>query len=158
MTLLFWSVLAASVGSALLPLINIEAILLLAVSQEPAQTIALVLAAAVGQMIGKVVWYWGGANLDRAQWVHRHLEKPKPKAALDKWHARAEGRPFFTGGLLFVSALTGVPPYAVTAVLAGILRVNFAVFFVTGFVGRGLRLWLFVEGVHWLFEPLLDLW
>ena len=54
--MLFWSVLGASIGSALLPLINIEAILAVAVSQAPAATWALVLAATAGQMIGKVLW------------------------------------------------------------------------------------------------------
>jgi membrane protein YqaA with SNARE-associated domain len=151
---LFWSVMGASIGSALLPLINIEAILALAVSQEPDQAVVLVVAATIGQMVGKLAWYWGGANLDRATWVHRHLEKPKPKAALAKWHERAEGRPLFTAGLLFVSAFVGLPPYAVTAVLAGVLRVNFAVFLLTGLLGRGLRFWLVVEGVH----SLLELW
>ena len=144
--MLFWSVLGASIGSALLPLINIEAILALAVSQAPAATWALVVAATVGQMIGKILWYWGGMHLDRTPFVSTHLEKPKVKASLEKWHERAEGRPWFTAGLLFVSALIGFPPYAVTAVLAGMLRVHFAVFLVTGLLGRGLRFWAVVAG------------
>lgn len=150
--MLFWSVLGASIGSALLPLINIEAILAVAVSQAPAATWALVLAATVGQMIGKVLWYWGGMNVDRAPWVHKHLQKPKAKASLDKWHARAEGRPWFTAGLLFVSAGTGIPPYAVTAVLAGMLRVPFWIFMVTGLLGRGLRFWAVVAGTTSLID------
>lgn len=154
MIVLFWSIMGASIASALLPLINIEAILALAVSQEPDHVALLLVAATVGQMVGKIAWYWGGANLDRAKWVHRHLEKPKPKAALAKWHERAEGRPVFTAGLLFVSALVGFPPYAVTAVLAGVLRVNFVVFLLTGLLGRGIRFWLVVAGT----TSLLDLW
>lgn len=150
--MLFWSVLGASIGSALLPLINIEAILAVAVSQAPAATWALVLAATAGQMIGKVLWYWGGMHVDRAPWVHKHLQKPKAKASLDKWHARAEGRPWFTAGLLFVSASTGIPPYAVTAVLAGMLRVPFWIFMVTGLLGRGLRFWAVVAGTTSLID------
>jgi membrane protein YqaA with SNARE-associated domain len=144
--MLFWSVLGASIGSALLPLINIEAILVVAVSQAPEAMWALVAAATVGQMLGKVLWYWGGMNVDRAPWVHRQLQKPKAEASLRKWHERAEGRPWFTAGLLFVSAAIGLPPYAVTAVLAGVLRVPFWIFFVTGLVGRGLRFWAVVSG------------
>jgi len=150
--MLLWSVLGASIGSALLPLINIEAILAVAVSQAPAATWALVLAATAGQMIGKVLWYWGGMHVDRAPWVHKHLQKPKAKASLDKWHARAEGRPWFTAGLLFVSASTGIPPYAVTAVLAGMLRVPFWIFMVTGLLGRGLRFWAVVAGTTSLID------
>jgi membrane protein YqaA with SNARE-associated domain len=144
--MLFWSVFGASIGSALLPLINIEAILVVAVSQSPGATWGLVTAATVGQMLGKVLWYWGGMNVDRAPWVHRQLQKPKAEASLRKWHERAEGRPWFTAGLLLVSAAIGLPPYAVTAVLAGILRVPFWIFFVTGLVGRGLRFWAVVSG------------
>ena len=144
--MLFWSILGASIGSALLPLINIEAILAVAVSQAPSSTWALIVAAAVGQMIGKIVWYWGGMHLDRAPFVNKHLEKPRAKASLEKWHARAEGRPWFTAGLLFVSASTGFPPYAVTSVLAGVLRVHFTVFLITGLLGRGLRFWAVVTG------------
>ncbi len=144
--MLFWSVLGASIGSALLPLINIEAILAVAVSQAPQHQWGLVIAATVGQMLGKTLWYWGGMNIERASWVHRHLQKPKAQAALDKWHARAEGRPWFTAGLLLVSASIGFPPYAVTAVLAGILRVPYWIFLLTGLLGRGLRFWAVVGG------------
>ncbi|WP_224275308.1 VTT domain-containing protein [Nocardioides lacusdianchii] len=150
--MLFWSVLVGSIGSALLPLINIEAILAVAVSQAPAATWGLIAAATAGQMIGKVLWYWGGMHIDRAPWVHKHLQKPKAKASLDKWHARAEGRPWFTAGLLFVSASTGIPPYAVTAVLAGMLRVPFWIFMVTGLLGRGLRFWAVVAGTTSLID------
>ena len=97
-------------------------------------------------MLGKILWYWGGMHLERAPWVHRQLEKPKTRASLDKWHERAEGRPWFTAGLLFVSASTGIPPYAITAVLAGTLRVPFWIFMVTGLAGRGLRFWAVVTG------------
>lgn len=144
--MLFWSVLGASIASALIPLINIEAILAVSISQSPSATWGLVLAATVGQMLGKILWYWGGKHIDRAPWVSRHLEKPKVRASLDRWHERAEGRPWFTAGLLFVSASIGFPPYAVTAVLAGILRVPFWIFLVTGLLGRGLRFWAVVGG------------
>ena len=73
-------------------------------------------------------------------------QKPKAKASLERWHERAEGRPWFTAALLFVSAATGFPPYAVTAVLAGTLRVPFWIFLVTGTLGRGLRFWAVVYG------------
>ena len=144
--MLFWSVMGASIASALLPLINIEAILVVSVSQAPGQMWGLLVAATIGQMLGKILWYWGGMHVERAPWVHRQLEKPKARASLDKWHERAEGRPWFTAGLLFVSASTGIPPYAVTAVLAGTLRVPFWIFMLTGLAGRGLRFWAVVTG------------
>ena len=154
MVILYLSILGASIASALLPLINIEAILAVAVSQQPSHVAALVLAATVGQMVGKIAWYWGGREVDRAPWVHKHLKKPRAQRSLDTWHARAEGRPWFTAGLLFVSAFIGLPPYAVTAVLAGVLRVPFWIFLVTGFVGRGMRFAVVAAGM----TSLLELW
>ena len=106
--MLFWSVMGASIASALLPLINIEAILVVSVSQAPGQMWGLLVAATIGQMLGKILWYWGGLHLERAPWVHRQLEKPKARASLDKWHERAEGRPWFTAGLLFVTWIAGI--------------------------------------------------
>lgn len=144
--MLFWSILGASIASALVPLINIEAILAVAVSQAPSTTWMLVIAASVGQMLGKTIWYWGGMHLDRAPFVSKHIAKPKTRDTLEKWHERAEGRPWFTAGLLFVSASIGFPPYAVAAVLAGMLRVNFAIFLLTGLLGRGARFWAIVTG------------
>ena len=140
------SIFGASVASALLPIINIEAILAVTSTQQGGHAAALVVAATVGQMLGKTLWYWGAIEVERAPWVRRQLEKPKARASLERWHERAEGRPWFTAGLLFVSAFTGFPPYAVTAVLAGTLRVNFWVFLATGLLGRGLRFWTFVAG------------
>ena len=152
--MLLLSILGASIASALVPIINIEAILAVTASQREETVLALVVAATVGQMLGKLLWYWGGQHLDRARWVAKHLEKPRAKAALDRWHARAEGRPWFTAGLLFLSASVGVPPYAVTAVLAGMLRVPLLIFLVTGLLGRGLRFWAIVSGT----SSLLELW
>ena len=154
MLLLVLGVCAASVASALVPLINIEAILAAAVLSSPGAMVPLVLAATVGQMAGKVLWYWGGMNLDRARWVGKHLEKPRVEATLELWHARAEGRPWFTAGLMLVSATIGIPPYAVTAVLAGVLRVPMWIFLVTGLVGRGLRFWAVATGT----EAAVGLW
>lgn len=152
--MLFWSVLGVSIASALVPLINIELFLGGAITQAPNHFWGLVVAATIGQMIGKILWYWGGMHVDRAPWVHRQLQKPKAQASLDKWHARAEGRPWFTAGLLLFSAATGFPPYAVTAVLAGTLRVNFWIFIATGLIGRGVRFWAVVAGT----SSLLHLW
>lgn len=137
-----------SFASALFPLINVEAVLVVAKSQSEQTVWALVLAAAIGQMLGKILWYWGGMHVDRAPWVSKHLAKPKPAASLAKWQERAEGRPWFTAGLLFISAWAGFPPYAVMAVLAGVIRVPFWIFFTTGFLGRGLRFWTVVGGAQ----------
>ena len=51
----------------------------------------------------------------------------------------------------FASAVTGFPPLAVIAVLAGTLRMNFPIFIVTVVAGRTIRFWLVLAGVGLLF-------
>lgn len=129
-----------SVVSALLPVVNVEAYLvgLTAINGSDAVwTLSVV--GGVGQMIGKVVWYYLGSNALRWGWVRRKMEKPKAQAKLDLWRARTHDRPWFAAGLVLVSAVTGFPPFAVIAVLAGQLRMNLTMFVVVGTIGRTLR-------------------
>ncbi|MFC6154428.1 hypothetical protein [Nocardioides yefusunii] len=142
------SLLLSAFASALIPVINIEAILVVADAKTDVPMFALALAAGVGQMAGKWLWYWGGTNVERASWVRTYMEKPKAQASLAKWQERAEGRPVFTGGLLFLSAWGGIPPYAVLSVLAGVIKVRLWVFLVTGLAGRTLRFWTVLGGVE----------
>ena len=97
-------------------------------------------AAAFGQMVGKVVWYYLGANSLHWGWVAQGIETPKAQARLETVadpHPRAAGaRP---ARLVFASAFSGFPPFAIVAVLAGQLRMSLPSFFVLGLVGRWLR-------------------
>lgn len=133
-----------AVLSALVPLVNIEAYLVLVAATFSAPDVLLAVVAAVGQMAGKLVWYQAGASSTRIPWVARQLRKPSWQASFTKWQQRTSGRPWFTGALLFVSAAVGFPPYAVIAALAGALRVQMLVFLTTGLVGRFLRFWLVI--------------
>ncbi len=138
-------------ASALVPVINIEAYLgLRAAFADLGDLWLLGLVAAVGQMGGKLVWYYVGASSLEWRWVKRKLDKPKQKARLLTWRARTDQRPVLAGGLVFVSALTGLPPFAVLAVLAGQLRMNLTLFLVLGLVGRWLRFVAILGGVEWL--------
>lgn len=135
-----------AVASALIPLINIEAVIALAATQGNAPGWAIVAASAVGQMGGKLLWYYGGRELERFPFVARRMRKPKAMATMERWRARTDGRPWFAAGLLLVSAAVGLPPYAVIAVVAGALRVHVVTFLVTGLVGRMLRFWFVIGG------------
>lgn len=132
--------------SAVVPLINIEAIIVLAAAKDSAPGWLLVVMSAVGQMAGKLFWYYGGRELQRFGFVSRRMAKPRAQAAMERWRGRTEGRPWFTAGLLFVSAVVGLPPYAVLAVVAGALRVRLSVFLATGLLGRALRFWAVIGG------------
>ncbi|MGZ5416507.1 MAG: VTT domain-containing protein [Nocardioides sp.] len=145
------ALLLIGVASALVPLINIEAYLSVRAAVASVESIwILSLVAAVGQMIGKIVWYYLGASALNWGWVRRKVEKPKAAARLETWRLRTHQRPGLTGGLIFVSAFTGFPPFAILSVLAGQLRMSLTLFLVIGLLGRWLRFAAVLGGAAWL--------
>lgn len=145
------ALLLIGIASALIPVINIEAYLTVRASVASVHGIwSLTLVAAVGQMLGKIVWYYLGANSLSWGWVRRRVERPKNAARLELWRSRTHDRPVAAGGLVLVSAFTGFPPFAVLSVLAGQLRMNLALFLGLGLVGRWLRFATVLGGAAWL--------
>lgn len=149
------AVLGVGIASALVPLINIEAYLGVRASVGGLDGVWLLgFVAAMGQMVGKIAWYYLGANALSWGWVRRRMDTPKAQARLDKWRTRTQERPVLAGGLVLVSALAGLPPFAVVAVLAGQLRMGLALFFVLGLAGRWLRFAAVLGGAGWLTDLL----
>jgi membrane protein YqaA with SNARE-associated domain len=147
----FLAILGVGFASALVPLVNIEAYL--GVRGAVAEVDGLWLlgfSAGFGQMLGKVVWYYLGASSLRWPWVRRRIETPKAQARLETWRRRTHERAAVAGALVFASAVTGFPPFAIVAVVAGQLRVNVLLFFVLGLTGRWLRFVAVLGGAEWL--------
>lgn len=143
--------LVVAFASALLPVVNIEAYLGLRAALADVDALwALGLAAAVGQMVGKLVWYRLGASSLHWGWVRRRVDQPKARARLELWRRRTHERPALTSVLLLVSAFVGLPPFAVMAVLAGQLRMSIVLFLTVGTVGRWLRFTAVLGGLEWL--------
>ncbi len=148
-------VLGVAFASALVPLINIEAYLGVRGSVSAVDNVWLLgFAAGLGQMVGKVVWYYLGASSLHWRWVRKRIETPKAEARLEKWRTRTHERPVLTGALVFLSAASGFPPFAIVAVLAGQLRMSLTMFFVLGLAGRWLRFTAVLGGAEWLSELL----
>ncbi len=148
-------VLGVAFASALVPLINIEAYLGVRGSVSAVDNVWLLgFAAGFGQMVGKVVWYYLGASSLHWRWVRKRIETPKAEARLEKWRTRTHERPVLTGALVFLSAASGFPPFAIVAVLAGQLRMSLTMFFVLGLAGRWLRFTAVLGGAEWLSELL----
>ncbi len=144
------TLLALGFASALVPVVNIEAYLGIRAAVSDGSVWLPALTAAVGQMLGKVVWYsLGASSLDWA-WVRRRLDKPRARARLELWRARTHQRPGFAGALVLVSAYAGLPPFAVLAVVAGQLRMGLVLFLTLGLAGRWLRFATLLGGVAWL--------
>jgi membrane protein YqaA with SNARE-associated domain len=145
------AMLGVAFASALVPLINIEAYLGVRGSVGGVDNIwVLGFAAAFGQMLGKLIWYYLGASSLHWAWVRKRIEQPKAQARLEKWRTRTQERPVLTGALVLVSAASGFPPFAILAVLAGQLRMHLALFFGLGLAGRWLRFAAVLGGAEWL--------
>jgi membrane protein YqaA with SNARE-associated domain len=145
------ALLLLGIASAVVPIINIEAYLSVRAAVASVDAVwVMSLVAAVGQMIGKIAWYYLGASSRRWEWVRRRADKPKNAARLETWRARTHERPVFTGAVVFVSAFTGFPPFAVLSVLAGQLRMSLTLFLTLGLAGRWLRFAAVLGGAAWL--------
>lgn len=145
------AVLAIGFASALVPLINIETYLGVRASVATVDAVwLLAFVAAVGQMIGKLIWYQLGASALSWGWVRRTVERPKNAARLELWRRRTHDRPVLASGLVLVSAFGGLPPFALLAVVAGQLRMSLPLFLVIGLIGRWLRFAAVLGGAAWL--------
>ena len=144
-------VLGVGLLSALVPLVNIEVYLAARGAVASVQGLwGLALMAALGQMVGKVVWYYIGASSLRWPWVRRKMETPRALERLERWRERTHARPVIAGALVLVSAFSGFPPFAVVAVVAGQLRMSLVLFFALGLAGRWLRFAAVLGGAAWV--------
>lgn len=139
---------AVAVASALFPLINIEAYIAgvgALVTTFGVWPVSLV--AGFGQSVGKVIWYHVGKSSMHWGYIQRKMESPRWQAQYERVKARTDARPWVGMALVFTSALTGFPPLAIMAVLAGQLALNEFWFYVNVFVGRTLRFAAVLGGV-----------
>lgn len=124
--------LGAAFVSGFVPVVNIEAYLVAAAALVPsAPPLAVVAAAALGQMAAKTLLFLGGRGLVSVP--SRPLERAREVAA--RLAARGRSAP----GLVFTSALTGLPPFYVVSVAAGMGGFGTGPFVLAGFAGRLLR-------------------
>jgi membrane protein YqaA with SNARE-associated domain len=153
--LLIVTTLAYTAVSALIPVFNAEAYLAgvaatVAADADPVKLWLLALLAGTGQMIGKILWYCAGRYALDWRWLKRRTSSPRWQANVAKWQRRINDRWWLAAVLLFASAVSGFPPFAVMSVLAGQLKVPAPVFVVTGLIGRTVRFGALLTGTHWL--------
>ena len=122
-----------AVLSAMVPVVNIEIYLLGASALAPRQmVIPLVVAATLGQVIGKIGLYYAGTGALKVR--GKRLQE-----ALMKMNTQMQARPRMGGALVFVSATAGVPPYYLVTLAAGAARMNLPMFLVLSLIGRLIR-------------------
>jgi membrane protein YqaA with SNARE-associated domain len=124
--------LGAAFLSGFVPVVNIEAYLVAAAALAPAVPApGVVAAAALGQMAAKTLLFLGGRGLVSVP--SRGAERARDLAA--RLAARGRSAP----ALVFTSALTGLPPFFVVSVAAGMGGLRAGPFVVAGLAGRFLR-------------------
>jgi membrane protein YqaA with SNARE-associated domain len=97
--------------------------------------LALAVAAAAGMMVGKSCFFLGG----RSALVWNGRRSRTRRLRLPRSLSRATGRPQVAAATVFVSAATGVPPFALVSPLAGGWRLRLSSFVVMGFAGKSAR-------------------
>jgi membrane protein YqaA with SNARE-associated domain len=120
-----------ALASALFPWVNGEVLMLSlsAITRSPVHLAGLVLLASAGQMTGKSILYWAGYGA-------LPMKKGRIANVVNFWRARVERSSKKAMGLLFVSAICGIPPFYIMSILSGTLRLPFSRFLAIGACGR----------------------
>ena len=142
--------LAFSFGSALLPFLNIE-LYLAGVGIAGGGALAIAFVAAVGQLLGKLIWYYVARRGVESEWAQKKLRRPKVRASYERWSERLSERPWYAAAVIFAASTIGLPPLLVMAAVAGALKVPMWVFVPTVLIGRTLRFWAILAGVESIF-------
>src|SRR5262245_48662594 len=120
-----------TIASAIIPWVNAEAIVLSlpAFAGSPARLVVLVLVASVGQMTGKCAIYWAGRATGR-------VASERVDRAISRWRDRLGKYPSKAALLVLESSIVGMPPFYLITLVAGAVRMNFALYLAAGAVGR----------------------
>ena len=110
-------------GSALLPVVNAEAYVLVVSSRHPSHLLLVltVVGVALGQTAGKVLLFEGGRHARRPSWLARSGRSKGVYVPSPRWSRLGDllRRPRTGVPLVLASASLGLPPLAVVSVLAG---------------------------------------
>jgi membrane protein YqaA with SNARE-associated domain len=131
--------------AGLIPLINAEVFLVgisLWVVKSPSQLPAIIILAAVGQMLAKVILYYAGMGMFEMPTGKWRARIDRARAKLTRW----EKQPYL---VYASSASLGLPPLYLTTFAAGALRINFGLFVLIGLLGRLARFGVIVV-IPWL--------
>lgn len=161
--------LGVAFGSALLPLISIEIFLVgLAVQQPHIPWLCLGAVVAVGQVAGKLLYYFAAkGDLRLPDFMHRGERLATPRRIawrrrtkrLRMWveylREKCHRHPRWMVGTYGVSSVFGMPPFMATSVLAGVVRMSLTAFLSAGLIGRFIRFSVLAASpalfANWLF-------
>jgi membrane protein YqaA with SNARE-associated domain len=131
--------------SGVFPLLNSELFLAGLVRfavDRATQLPGIVIAASTGQMVAKIGLYFAGRRM-LEQASGRHQDKiDLVRRKLESW----KNKPYVIYG---ISSVVGLPPFFLTVLAAGAMKIRFRVFLVVGLLGRHLRFAILVA-IAWL--------
>nr|WP_221308708.1 VTT domain-containing protein [Nocardiopsis mwathae] len=132
--------------AALFPFLNVEIYLLGAAAlMGDGALFAMAVAAGLGQTLGKIAYYYLGRGALDIPWLKRRAQNPgRWSARIARLRAKAEGRPWWTAGLLAVSSFSSIPPFMFVVVLVGALRFPLWAFVSVAMASRTARFLLVV--------------
>jgi membrane protein YqaA with SNARE-associated domain len=135
-------------AAGVFPLLNAEIYLAAVATRiENAQALPIALAAGLGQMLGKLPWYFASAKSTDLPWMRKRLESGKFQASFETWRERIHGRPWFSAAIMMASSVVGFPPLLVMGAVAGALRMRLWIFASTILVGRTIQSYLILAGL-----------
>jgi membrane protein YqaA with SNARE-associated domain len=153
------SIIGFGIVSALFPLANAEAYVIVSQVSHLIPPALGAAAVAVGQTIGKTLLFLGtrsGRALVRSR-HHRPTRSARPPGRLRAWMQRIIkqlldllGKERWGLPIVLLAAVVGVPPLYAVALLAGATTMRTAHFVITVLVGRTVRFVLLALGADWL--------
>ncbi len=123
--------------SAVVPVANAELYLVGVSLASDASPVPLALAAALGQMVGKMLFYLVGRGaVDLSRLRREGTANGRWATRMERVQAWCDRHVWGPTAVTAVSAVAGLPPFAVVSVLAGTLRMRWWLFAGVGLVGR----------------------
>ena len=118
---------------ALLPVMATEPLLIgIPALVPPAMVIPMTLLATATHMAAKTLVLLGSRKVDR-------VVPKRYQASLHRTCARLEGHRRLQLGTVFLSAVTGLPPFYVVTMACGVVRMSLRAYLVAGMAGRAMR-------------------
>ncbi|MPV36602.1 YqaA family protein [Georgenia subflava] len=118
----------------------------------------LALAAALGQVAGKMLYYLVGRGvLDVARLRRRGTAGGRWAQRMTTVERWCEEHVWGPSAVTLVSAFAGLPPYAIVSVLAGSVRMRWWLFALLSVLGRFARFWAILQVPHLLPDALFGL-
>ena len=117
---------------SVIPVFNTEIYLLAASAIAPPQLVpALIVGAALSQMLGKSLLYYGGRGA-----LNLPIKRLRTMVeSVQRRYEQGAAAPALGGTVVLASAGVGLPPFYVVSVACGIFRVPFLQFLLIGLIG-----------------------